>query len=180
MILCHPLNVRHQQVVIERYANSCIKFGNCQQVRGEAIACRSPSGGPPWLMITYGSFSRGVYLAHKRNGGNANVIATIEAGLMLDEYHELMPDDVVNWLKFFYNNFHGGAGVSPLEMIVVVLATDAEFKVYANTHSIPLSRSGKGENSTDAQFAVWLSKTHSETFSTKEVFHLCRSALCHA
>ena len=61
-------NDRHQPLVIEQYVDKIVKFGNCQEVRGGAVACLSDGpGGGPRRMLTYGTLVRAIYLAAERH-----------------------------------------------------------------------------------------------------------------
>ena len=117
-------NLRRNAVQIQRFKQSVLRFGNIQGVRGAAIAVLSPGGGPPWNMITYGSVSRAVYMAAEEAWDSPNVQATLRQGLMVDEYDPLLPDDVAEHLRDFFNRFHQG-----------VTQTFAEASLVLNIHA---------------------------------------------
>ncbi len=105
-------NLRHNAVQINRFKSSVLKFGNIQGVRGAALAVLSPGNKPPWNMLTYGSVSRAVYLAAEENFGSPNVQATLRAGLTVDEFDPMLPDDVAEHLRDFFNSFHQGITIT--------------------------------------------------------------------
>jgi hypothetical protein len=147
--ICHPLNERHHNVVIQSYIKSIRKFGLAQDVRGIAAAMPSLGGGAPYLMLTYGSITRAIYICAEKYGSEENVKSTISNGLVLDVYDEDMPTDGGRFIRDFFNSFHKGAGISFLEILSSTMARDAEWKAHAMRNAIPLSRGGRGANSTE-------------------------------
>ena len=69
----------------------------------------SPDG-KSWMLIAYGCICRAIMLCKERYGDHPNVLATLAAGLLLDEYHSRTPKDIIVWLRDFYNKFGGGTG----------------------------------------------------------------------
>ena len=51
-------------------------------------------------------------MRRRRGPDHANVLATIKAGLIVDEYHQKMPDGVVDYLRDFFKMALVVAGVS--------------------------------------------------------------------
>ncbi|CAK0837893.1 unnamed protein product, partial [Prorocentrum cordatum] len=164
LIVPHELNVRKNNIQIQRFKRSILKYGNIQGVRGGAIAVLSSAPGesngiPPWRMLTYGSVSRAVYLAVDENTTDPvqkkNVEATLSAGLVLDEYESAMPIDCVEHIRDFYNTFHGGVGITFLEIIDKVETADSEWK----------------------QLSDFLDKHYKEIYDTRGLFLAARSLM---
>eukprot|EP00959_Pyramimonas_sp_CCMP1952_P461621 9481884-Pyramimonas_sp.AAC.1 len=154
----HARNTRRNQVQVKTYAAKVIQFGNVQGVRGAAIAVMSEGNKPPWRMITYGTLTRSIYLAHEQAGEMDTVKETIQDGLTVEEYREDTPDDIIAWLRDFYNKFHEGVGVTFLQKVTDVPDTDAMWKVHARKKGIPLSRS----DATAPELEAYIKKFHKD------------------
>ncbi len=87
-----------------------------QGVRGQAIACLSAGGGPPWRIVTYATVSRAIYAVYDETPNDENVVRTIAQGLTLDEYEAAAPDDVLAWLRDYFNTFHAGVTITFAEV----------------------------------------------------------------
>ncbi|CAK0868074.1 unnamed protein product, partial [Prorocentrum cordatum] len=186
LIAPHELNVRKNNIQIQRFKRSILKYGNIQGVRGGAIAVLSSApgesnGAPPWRMLTYGSVSRAVYLAVDENTTDPvqkkNVEATLSAGLVLDEYESAMPIDCAEHIRDFYNAFHGGAGITFLEIIDKVETADSEWKAHAHANGITLGKQGRGDDGCAKQLSDFLDKHYKEIYDTRELFMAARSLM---
>eukprot|EP00959_Pyramimonas_sp_CCMP1952_P046992 981071-Pyramimonas_sp.AAC.1 len=129
-------------------------------------------------MLTYGSVSRAAYLAAEEKTTDKtqieNVKATLARGLVLDEYDAELPDDCVEHFRDFFNTFHGGVGITFLEIIEQVDTVDSEWKVFAQAHGIALGKQGRGEDGCAAKLSEFLEKHYNDVFETREVFEAAR------
>lgn len=71
---------------------------------------------------------------------------------------------VREFLRDFFNGFHGGSGLSFLDTLERTPLIDAAWKAYANINHIPLSRAGKGDDSTAAACRRFLDARHHGLF----------------
>ena len=66
-------------------------------------------GVPVFELLTFGTLTSAVYLAHKRSPENPHikdaVLGGVEGCVVL---HAKTPLDVIRWLRDFHNLFHGG------------------------------------------------------------------------
>eukprot|EP00959_Pyramimonas_sp_CCMP1952_P459685 9478640-Pyramimonas_sp.AAC.2 len=135
----HQLNRRHHAEAVNEAAHSIKEFGNLQDVRGKAIAI--PSADPkvvgedspllyPYRLITYGATTRGIYLSYERWPDNEMVKITVDNGLMVEVLSYRTPDDVIEFLRDFFNQFHKGVGITFLELLKKVPAIASALRVY--------------------------------------------------
>lgn len=116
-LVVHELNDRHHTQAVHQAALSVKKYGNMQELRGRGVGQRSNDrDGLPYKMIAYGTLSRGIYRAAKLWPREENVVLTLETGITIDTVDHRAPAEVLEFLRDFYNTFHGGIGISFLEV----------------------------------------------------------------
>eukprot|EP00959_Pyramimonas_sp_CCMP1952_P470519 9496782-Pyramimonas_sp.AAC.1 len=138
-------------------------MGNVQDARGGALAIC----GPPWRLMSYGSLLRAIYKAHELKPEHDNVKATIAAGLV-DEFNPRTPEDVILFIKSFFNGVGGGTGVSFKDKLDMILQVNAHWVAHANKNGIQLSRAGTGANSVAVKRLGWCERTYPGVFQVKE------------
>ena len=130
----HDLNHRAQAAVIRRYAEKIKAYGNAYEARGRAVAVETHrrDNGAPYLLVSYGTLYRGLELAKTLWPDNENVKHAYQAGLPIDVMHARTPKHIVEWVRDWLNQFHGGVEVSCLELMMKVREANANWKVYAD------------------------------------------------
>jgi hypothetical protein len=90
-----------------------------------------------------------------------------------------MPSDVVAFIRDYYNKgeFQSGASTSVLEVLSRTLELDLEWKAWANRHQVPLSRAGRGENSTAAHHARWLKEHYDGMYKTEDTWNKSKALM---
>ena len=127
------------------YAKDVENFGLVPDVRGA-----------PWWtwedgrarMLTFNSLSQAVYMAAEKRGAldNPNVVATLDAGLTGGtSWLPHTPDDVLEFLINFHNGFHGGAGLSFVEIIRQCPKYESEWLAHAGLRGYT-NRCGDGQH----------------------------------
>ena len=94
--VCHKENERHHAAVIDDYTETIRENGAVQCARGAPFAIMNTTAiGRPYLLITFGSLSRGVYNAAIKYPDALNATATLDAGMAnLTVFQALTPPDV--------------------------------------------------------------------------------------
>ena len=153
LLVDHPLNCRHQTLVVKEYCESVLKNGNVPGVRGAPWAVLSTGNTPPYKLITYRTLSKAVYMAKKVAPENPLVIASIEAGLPNAVLFDCrIPEDVVIWLRDYHNGFHNGASTSFVEVLKAIPQLEADWFVFATKHSLTVRGCGTGDASWTARW----------------------------
>jgi hypothetical protein len=110
MVACHSCNVRHQTQVVFKYAKGIRDVGHFQDVRGKGYGLEPEDDTGPYRMLSYGSLSRGIYLAGRLWPTAPNVVATLEKGIVIDVLSRHTPADVCSFMRDWFNQWHGTAG----------------------------------------------------------------------
>ncbi len=113
----------------------------------------------------------------KEEPKNPNVVRTLQEGLIIDAYDANLPKDVCHYIRDFYNLFHSGVSVTFLEVLGKTESIDAQWKVFADKHQIPLSKAGRGDDATAKRLEKYLLEHHRDIFPTRDLFESSRS-LC--
>ncbi len=170
----HPLNTRSEEVSIEEYAESIEMNGLARSCRGEPWCQLSEGNQAPYRMITYRQLTKGFYLAYsrvdaktKKNNSDDNkdkdkmkavVAMSADVGLTNTRcLHWQTPPDVVEWLRDWHNNFHGGSKVSYVEVLQNIPRMLADWEVHARSERLTYRGCGDGDSSWDALRWSWLS-----------------------
>jgi hypothetical protein len=103
-------------------------------VRGVPWAICAPDGGPPHMLLSYGTLTAAVYVAHEREPTNSMVHRTVRQGLKSAVVLQFRtPPDVVDYLIKLHNSFHDGSGTSFIEVLSMVAKIEAEWKSHCIT-----------------------------------------------
>ena len=177
-VTTHPLNMRHQTVAINRYLASILKYGNCQACRGGAASILSQDG-RSWQLVAYGSLCRAIMMAKERHGNDQNIIATLAAGLIVDEYHAKTPRDIIVYLRDTYNKFGGGTGKTVRDVFEELPDMEASWLTYADREGISLSSSARsgGKSSPAAKCYEYIEKNYPSVFKDQDQWENTKSAV---
>eukprot|EP00959_Pyramimonas_sp_CCMP1952_P039182 820186-Pyramimonas_sp.AAC.1 len=66
--------------------------------------------------------------------------ATLEQGLVLDEYHHRTPKVVIVWMRDFFNTHGGGTGVNVHQILEMTPTVEAEWLDHADSKRIKLNK----------------------------------------
>ena len=124
-IVRHAVNQRRHLGVKRAYVKSCQGRGICEGVRGECWltepaqdAMGNQSG--PYGALSFGSLCEAFYTALPAEPSNEHLLRTLARGIEARVFHHKMPESVCKFLVKFHNKFHGGAGVSFVELMNTV------------------------------------------------------------
>jgi hypothetical protein len=145
-------NERHQSAVIRSWAQSVIKWGNIQMVRGAPVAVDSPpskpgdTGGAPFRMLTYNSLTRAMYMAAKMSPESPTVQRSLQIGLKsVQRLRHCTPTIVKTWVRDYHNQFHDGSGVSFLETLKSVLEIERAWLAECHSTGVQVRATGSAE-----------------------------------
>jgi hypothetical protein len=129
----HPLNLRQQSQVINEYIMKMKQFGCIPGVRGEAWLVAPSAPGEPYLAISWGSLSRAFYAAHLEDPDNVLLQVSAKRGLTgAIVFESGLPDDCVEWLRDWHNQWHSGSGVSFCQTLQLCPKVDAQWSAHAD------------------------------------------------
>jgi hypothetical protein len=172
-LVCHAENVRHHAQVIQQWANSICQFGFNGAVRGTPIAISPESGQPggPLRLIAAASMSQACYLAFEKQPLNPVVQHTLKAGFAgVQKLKHDLPLVLLRWVRDFHNSFHGGAGVSFLEVMKAVMEADAGWSIHAHDMGI-----GSRDPAFQTKCFGWLTERYPCKFSSMSQFKAARA-----
>ena len=125
-IVRHTHNQRKRAGVKRAYIKSCQARGIVDGVRGECW-CGEPlpdqfghRGNGPFQALSYGSLCESFYAALQLDPTNPLLQRTLQRGLEVRVFSNKMPDSIAKYLVRLHNRFHGGAGVSFVELMQTV------------------------------------------------------------
>lgn len=125
-IVRHMHNQRKHAGVKRAYIKSCQARGIVDGVRGECW-CGEPladqfghRGNGPFQALSYGSLCESFYAALQMDPTNTLLQRTLKRGLEVRVFSNRMPESIAKYLVRLHNRFHGGAGVSFVELMQTV------------------------------------------------------------
>jgi hypothetical protein len=99
--------------VVEDYVTGLLSKGLLQGVRGACWAMIDPRDAKKRWLITFGTLTHAIYIAHKRDPTNPFIIEALATGIRgCTEFHQRTPVDVVRFLRDVHNDFHKGSKYS--------------------------------------------------------------------
>ena len=124
----HPLNMRKQDSVLERYVASILEKGIVTGVRSEAWMIFSPNRTFPALALSYGTLAEALYTAVERDPDNTFVVNAVRKGLPnVRMLNEQTPSNVLSFLKAYNNEFHGGSSWTIVELMEEALDLEVQW-----------------------------------------------------
>lgn len=164
----HELNNRHQAQVVRAYAFKVRKFGNAQSAQGAAVAQDTGIAGH-FKLLSYGTLTRAIFMAHSFWPDESTVKLTIKNGLRIRRVHQRTPDDIVVCLRDWYNSFHGGASITFLES----LQRTHEVSSNLQAHAMAQGWEARDKDYESKAFE-WICSKYEGTFASSKMFKSCR------
>ena len=124
----HPLHMRKQDSVLERYVASILQKGIVAGVRSEAWMVVSPGRTFPALALSYGTLADALYVAAVREPTNPFVANALSNGIPNARVrNEMTPSNVISCLKTYNNELHGGSSWTILELLDEALGSQVQW-----------------------------------------------------
>ena len=174
-VIKHVLNQRNFAVVDRKYQKSLKAHGFVGTARGDIIVIWSKDRSFPVRAVTGGQLTGAFYNALTAEPENRLLQISLQQGLKnVITLSETMPDSVIRWLRDYYNQFHGGCGVSFLELIEESAHANASWDSFKNVRGITANTGWEGKSYHDAMME-FMQKHHGNEFPEKETFMAARA-----
>ena len=124
-IVRHLYNQRKHKGIKRAYMKSCQNRGIVEGVRGECWVTEptpdqfgNRSG--PHEALSFGSLCEAYYAALVADPLNPNLLRTLGRGIEVRRFSHKVPPAILKYMVKLHNRFHGGAGVSFIELMQTV------------------------------------------------------------
>ena len=162
----HPLNNRFQESVLNAYEQGILEHGIVDGVRGTPWLQQVKGNHQRFHLITNGTVTMALYRAQAKEPENAQVVASVDAGLRgCIILHADMPSDVVVFLRDLHNSWHFGSGTSLVDILSEVSNVEKHWLAYREANGIS-AREGTGENSYEKVYWRYVRENHPNVVKT--------------
>lgn len=175
--VCHELNCREHDVVLDEYVESILEHGIVQKARGSLYATLSlipVVGSPgqvregfPLRLLSWGTLGRAFYSVVVQAPAHPNIVASLERGISnLTVFGANFPRDCCQFIRDSQNNFHGGASDSFIKLLRDTQEVEANWLAHCSL-----------SNPTYTALASFLDAKYKDKYGSVNQFELCKTAM---
>ena len=153
-------NQRNFRVVEKRLKTSLKLHGWVGNVRGGVVGVWSLGRSFPIQTLTAGQLTTAYYAALEEEPDNEQLkMSTCVHNVIV--LHERTPRCVRIWIRDYFNQFHGGAGVSFIELLEEATIDESAWHCYCRGRGITV-RSGEDGVSYERAYIMWFNRNNTK------------------